>query len=298
MTGRLHPDCALILRRLATGTPFATLAGSPPPVAEARDLVLDGPAGALPARLYLPAPRRSLGLLVWLHGGGFVSGDLDGHDVPLRALAHAAGCAVLSVQYRLAPAHPFPAALEDAHAALCRASARARDWGCDPARLVVGGDSAGGNLATGAAMLCRDRGGPRLALQVLVYPDADARRGCNRQSWRDHDGLVLGRREKDRTLDLYLPGAIDRTAPLVSPALAPLATLRGLCPALVLTAEFDPQRDEGEHYAGRLREAGVAVALTRHDGMIHGFWQMGALLQAAHEATRQIAAAMASLPGA
>ncbi len=287
--GPIDPACALLLDRAGAPSP----AGSAAAVAQVRDLAIDGPGGALPLRLYLPEPRRSAALLVWLHGGGFVSGGLDSHDVPLRALADAAGCAVVAVAYRLAPAHPYPAAIRDAHAALLWAASHAASLGADASLLAVGGDSAGGNLAAVAAMLCRDEGDPRLALQVLVYPDGDARAGFRRESWRLHDGLVLGRADKDRTLALYLPDGIDRTDPHVSPALAPVEALRGLAPALVLTAEFDPQRDEGEAYAARLREAGVTVSLTRHAGMIHGFWQMAGLPGPADRANRQIAAALA-----
>ncbi len=291
-SGRIDPDCALLLGGSAAGA-GASPTGDAVRPAQVRDLAIDGRGGALRLRLYLPEPRASTALLVWLHGGGFVSGGLDSHDAPLRALAEAAGCAVVAVEYRLAPAHPYPAAIRDAHAALLWASAHAGELGADPSRLAVGGDSAGGNLATVAAMLCRDLGGPRLALQVLVYPDGDARAGPHRESWRLHDGLVLGRADKDRTLALYLPAGIDRSDPHVSPALAPIGALRGLAPALVLTAEFDPQRDEGEAYATRLRQAGVTVCLTRYPGMIHGFWQMTGLAVPAGRANRQIAAALA-----
>ncbi len=300
-SGPLDRACEMILERIA-GRPDSeaggtSLGGIAPPLAEVRDLTIPGPGDPLPLRLYLPQPRRSAALLVWLHGGGFVSGGLDSHDVQLRGLADSAGCAVLAVDYRLAPFHPWPAATQDAHAALIWASAHARELGADPDRLAVGGDSAGGNLAAVAAMMCRDRGGPKLSLQILVYPDGDARRGFNHDSWREHDGRVLERGSKDHTLDQYLPGDIDRNQPHVSPALSPVAALRGLAPALVLTAEFDPQRDEGELYAARLREAGVPVSLTRYPGMIHGFWQKGGLLAQAGQANRQIAEALADPPG-
>jgi acetyl esterase/lipase len=304
ISGRIDRACELVLERIAkrsaSDQPGAReeaplLAGPVQPVAQVQDLAIAGPGGFLPLRLYLPEPRKLSALLVWLHGGGFVSGGLESHDVPLRALANQAGCAVLAVDYHLSPAHPYPAAIEDAHAALLWASAHASEWGADPRQLAVGGDSAGGNLAAVAAMLCRDRGGPELAMQILLYPDGDARAGFNQESWRRYDTLVLERREKDRTLDLYLPGGIDRMQPSVSPALSPPAALRGLPPALILTAEFDPQRDEGELYASRLREAGVAVSLTRIPGMIHGFWQMGGLVKQAREVTVQIAAALSQV---
>ncbi len=205
-------------------------------------------------------------VVVWAHGGGFVSGNVGGHDAPLSALAARAECTVIAVEYRLAPLFPYPAAIEDMVAALGWAATLGKP-------LIVGGDSAGGNLATVAAG--RSRGTAHApCLQLLVYPDADARRGFNTGSWREHEGVILDRPGKDRTLDLYVPEGIDRTDPEISPSLAPAGSLAGMPAALVVTAEFDPQRDEGETYARRLREDGVPVALERVPGMIHGFMQM------------------------
>ena len=159
-------------------------------------------------------------------------------------------------------------------------------------RLVVGGDSAGGNIATVVAMLAHERGGPRLALQVLLYPDADARPGLNYPSWRDHGGCVLDRVATERWHAMYLPNDVDRTQRHVSPALAATQSLAGLPPAFIVTAEFDPLRDEGEFYAARLREAFVPVSLIRYPGMIHGFFQMAARLDAASQVMDRIAAAV------
>lgn len=222
-------------------------------------------------------------VVVWAHGGGFVAGTARGHDRELGALAARAECTVVAVDYRLAPLFPFPAAIEDMVIALAWAAGLGRP-------VIVGGDSAGGNLATVAAM--RVRGTAHApCLQLLVYPDADARRGINTASWRAHDGLILDRAGKDRTLDHYLPGALDRRDPEISPALAPAGFLAGMPPALVVTAEFDPQCDEGETYAARLRADGVAVALERVAGMIHGFMQMPHLA-AASALTERLARAI------
>jgi acetyl esterase len=277
---------------LRAGFPaFTRLAGPAEPVDHVEDFQIEGPRGAIPLRLYRPRSDAPRPLLIWVHGGGFILGDLDTCDVPLRALANRSGCAVLAVDYRLAPEHPFPAGIEDGYAALVWAAAQAREFGAS--RIAIGGDSAGGNIATAVAMLARERNAPGVALQVLIYPDADARAGFNYASWRDNDGCVLDRAAKDRQLALYLASDIDRTQPHVSPALASTQTLAGLPPTLIVTGEFDPQRDEGELYAARLREAQVPVALHRYPGMIHGFFQMGAKLDAARHLIARVADAVA-----
>ena len=219
-------------------------------------------------------------VVVWAHGGGFVGGSAAGHDPELGALAARAECTVIAVDYRLAPLFPYPAAIEDMVAALRWAATLEKP-------VIVGGDSAGGNLATVAAM--RSRGTAAApCLQLLVYPDADARGGFNTASWREHDGVILHRPGKDRSLDHYLPADLDRSDPEISPSLAPAGFLAGMPPALIVTAEFDPQRDEGETYARRLREDGVPVALERVPGMIHGFMQMP-VLAAASALTERLA---------
>lgn len=304
-TGRLAPAAETLIdfmRARGPAPPLADgsssggdLSGRPEPVQEVRDLPVDGADGPIRGRLYLPAGHEGGPLLLWFHGGGFVQGGVNSHDVPLRALANRAGCAVLGLDYRLAPAHPFPAAVRDAAAAILWAGRHAVDHGLDPARIMVGGDSAGGNVATVGAMLARDAGGAPLVLQLLVYPDADARRGVHHPSWSLFDGLVLDRAGKEVVLDHYLPPGIDRAQPHASPALAATDVLRGLPPTLVVTAEFDPQRDEGELYAARLREAGVKVALVRYPGMIHGFLQMAAVLKPGRALIDQLADAIRSI---
>lgn len=244
-------------------------------LADVEDLAFDGPAGALPVRVYRPATDRALPALVYLHGGGWVIGGLDTHDATCRALASGSGCTVVSVDYRLAPEHPYPAALEDAYAALCQVAERADALGVDAARIAVGGDSAGGNLAAATALVARDRGGPRLAAQLLVYPVTDA--DFSRPSYRDNaKGYFLERAAMEWFWGHYVPDPERRREPYASPLRAP--DCAGLPPALVVTAEYDPLRDEGEAYAERLREAGVEVTCTRYAGMIHGFFAMSALV--------------------
>jgi acetyl esterase len=310
-TGRLDPQAKLILDLFAKRPAFdeprddryiavlrlgfpgiAKLAGPSELIDRVDNAQVNGPGGGIPVRIYRPRALATAPLLVWFHGGGFVVGDLDTFDAPLRALANRCACTVLSVEYRLAPEHPHPAALEDAYATLRWAASHAADLGVPSRRIVVGGDSAGGNIATVAAMLARDRGGPDVALQVLLYPDADARAGFNYASWREHDGRVLERASKDRQLAMVFPPPIDRSGPHVSPALAMPEDLRGLPPALIVTGEFDPQRDEGELYAERLREATVPVSLVRYPGMIHGFFQMAGQLDASRHVMARVALAI------
>jgi acetyl esterase len=241
----------------------------PPPVARVEDRVLPGPAGSIGARLYVPfedGTRRPL--VVHYHGGGWVIGDLDTHDTACRLLAREAGAGVLAIDYRRAPEHRFPAAVDDALAAFRWAVANAAGLGFDPARVAVAGDSAGGNLAAVVAQLtCRD-GGPQPAAQLLAYPVTDL--STKHASYRLFaDGFLLTERDMDWFRLHYLPDAANALDPRASPLLA--ADLRGLPPAVVLTCGFDVLRDEGEAYARRLDEAGVRVALRRSAGLIHGF---------------------------
>lgn len=294
-TGRIDRSAQTLLDFMRTGTPGAggggDLCGRPEPVQSVEPLHVDGGDGPIDARLYRPAGHEGAPLLLWFHGGGFVGGSLDSHDVPLRALANRAGCGVLSVGYRLAPAHPFPAAVQDAAAAIRWAASHAGSLGLDPSRIVVGGDSAGGSIAIAGTMIVRER----VSLQLLVYPDTDARSGVNHASWSAFDGIILDRPGKEGILDQYLPPGLDRTVPQASPVLAPIEALQGMPPTLVVTAEFDPQRDEGERYADHLRAAGVRVALTRYPGMIHGFLQMTAVLPQGRSLITQLAASIRSI---
>ncbi len=258
-------------------------------VAHVAGVTIPGPGGDIPARLYRPASQTPLPLVVYYHGGGWVIGSLDSHDGVCRTLANAAGCAVLAIDYRLAPEHKFPAAVDDCYAATAWAVANAAALGADPTRVAIGGDSAGGNLAAVVAQLARDRTGPRLRFQLLVYPATDV--SYDTPSYRDNaTGYFLEREDMRWFYDHYLRSDADRSDPRASPLRA--TDLRGLPPALVITAEFDPLRDEGEAYAAQLREAGVPVTLTRYDGMIHGFFGMGPLLDQGKRAVAEAAAGL------
>ncbi len=244
-------------------------AGHPPAVARVEDRLVPGPAGPIPARLYVPfADDRRRPLVVHYHGGGWVIGDLDTHDTACRHLALEADVGVLAVDYRLAPEHRFPAAVDDALAAFRWAAANAAELGFDPARVAVAGDSAGGNLAAVVAQLAARDGGPRPAAQLLAYPVTDL--STKHPSYRLFaDGFLLTERDMDWFRGHYLPDDAAALDPRASPLLAP--DLHGLPPAVVLTCGFDVLRDEGEAYAWRLEQAGVPVQLRRSADLIHGF---------------------------
>jgi acetyl esterase len=244
-------------------------AGSPPPVARVEELVVPGPAGSIAARLYVPFDDgRRRALIVHYHGGGWVIGDLDTHDTACRHLALEADAGVLAIDYRLAPEHRFPAAVDDALGAFQWAAANAAALGFASARVAVAGDSAGGNLAAVVAQLASRNGGPRPVAQLLAYPVTDV--STKHPSYRLFtDGFLLTERDMDWFRRHYLPDDATALDPRVSPLLAP--DLRGLPPAVVLTCGFDVLRDEGEAYARRLEQAGVPVVLRRSAGLIHGF---------------------------
>ncbi len=268
----------------AQSAAVAAAAPPPPPVAAVADLSADG----IPARLYRPGAAADLPLIVYFHGGGWVVGSVAGSEATCRRLANASGCAVLSAEYRLAPEHKFPAAVEDAYAATAWAAAHARELGCDPARLAVAGDSAGGNLAAVVCLMAREAGGPRIARQLLIYPVIDARAGYPSYT-ENGDGPGLTGAAMAWYVRHYVRTPAEREDPRVSPILA--REHRGLPPAMILTAEYDPLRDEGEAYADRLRAAGVEVDARRYDGMVHGFWGFAAAAPSAAAALGQAASA-------
>jgi acetyl esterase len=265
-------------------------------VESVRELTIPGPAGEIPARLYLPGKGIAYPLFFFLHGGGWVIGDLDSADNMARFLCKHVNCVVLSVDYRLAPEHIFPAAVEDSFAAVQWAAAHADELGGDPKRVLVGGDSAGSNLAAVVAQMVSQTDTLKLAGQVLFYPVADGA-NLDTPSYKEfgEQSLGLPRRDMEWFLEQYTPDPKDRLNPLVSPLLAD--DLSKLPPALVVTAEFDVLRDEGEAYARRMQEAGVKVQLMRCNGMIHGFLSMIGLIkratlyfeQAAEEIRRMLA---------
>ena len=245
-------------------------------VAEIKPVGIPGPEGMIPARHYRPpGAGPAAPLLVFYHGGGFVFGDLDSHDSACRMICRDAGVHVLAVDYRLAPEHKAPAAVHDAYAAYRWAVSSAGELGADPRRVAVGGDSAGGCLAAVVTRLARDAGDPLPALQWLIYPVTDLRGGTRSRSLLA-DGFVLTKHDMDWFQRQYCDGSgLELTDPLVSPLLA--GDLSGLSPALVVTAGFDPLRDEGDHYADLLREAGVAVDHRRMGSMVHAFLNLNVL---------------------
>jgi acetyl esterase len=264
----------------------------PPEIGMVKDLTADGPHGPIPLRLYRPkgvAASTALPGLVFFHGGGWVIGDLDTHDVLCRQLTGEAGVSVISVDYRLAPEHKFPAAVDDAWAATRWVASHAAELGIDGGRLAVGGDSAGGNLAAVVAILAREHGGPGLALQILIYPVTDL--GAESASYTDFaDGFMLTRDSMRWFRAQYLTGGREGLDWRVSPLRAP--SLAGLPPAMVVTAGFDPLRDEGDAYARKLREAGVRVDAICYGGMIHGFMPMGRLIESGNRAVAHVAASL------
>jgi acetyl esterase/lipase len=250
-------------------------APEPEAVGEVSDRQIPGPAGLIRVRVYSPKATGTLPILIYFHGGGWVAGDLDTYDATCRALTNAAGCIVVSVDYRLAPEHKFPAAPDDCYAAVKWVAANASQINGDGTRLAIGGDSAGGNLTAVVAEMSRDRGGPALSFQLLVYPVTDY--NFETSSYRENaDGYLLTRDAMIWFWNHYLAAPSEGTLPQASPLRS--KNLRGLPPALVITAGFDPLRDEGEAYAACLRDAGVPVVLSRYDGMIHGFFGLSSML--------------------
>lgn len=263
-------------------------------VANVEDRTVLGPGGPIPVRVYTPAGAQPHPALVYYHGGGWVLGDLEGTDNLCRALTNAAGAVVVSVDYRLAPEHRFPAAVDDAFAAVKHVYEQAASYGVDPARIAVGGDSAGGNLAAVVAVLARDSGLP-VRFQLLAYPVTNHSFDSGSYD-QNGDGYLLTTPMMKWFWDLYLGPDGDGSDFRASPLRAP--NLKGVAPALVITAEYDPLRDEGEAYAARLQEAGVRVKATRYPGMIHGFFTMTAALDQAKAALAEAATEMKAALGA
>jgi acetyl esterase len=302
----LHPQCKAFIDMLASGggKPLEQLpveearlmsaglrdfGGPEEPVAEVQNRTVPGPAGPITVRVYRPVAKETLPALIYFHGGGFVICSLDTHDRECRNLANASGCAVISVDYRLAPENKYPAAVEDADAATRYVAEHASEFGIDPQRIAVGGDSAGGNLATVVATLARDRGGPLLKFQLLIYPLVDF--GDNSPSMQQYaKDYFLTRESMDWFTDCYLPSREAEREPSASPMNA--ANVRGLPPAMILTAEYDPLRDQGETYARKLQNAGVAVELKRYDGMIHAFFSFSGVIDTAKVALADAASAL------
>ncbi|MBK6007503.1 alpha/beta hydrolase [Ramlibacter ginsenosidimutans] len=262
----------------------------PPPVALVRDLEARGPAGPIPLRSYRPAGSpadAALPVLVYYHGGGWVIGDLDTHDTLCRQLANLSGCAVIAVDYRMGPEHRFPAAVDDCIAATRWVRANAAALKVDPGRLAVGGDSAGGNLAAVVALAARDNGDLPIAFQLLIYPATDQRRGAPSHT-SNGEGYLLTRDTMNYFHDHYIADPAQDLDWRASPLLH--ADHARLPPAFVLTAGYDPLRDEGLQYAQKLSEAGNRAALVNFERQIHGFILMGRVIDEANVAVQLCAA--------
>lgn len=264
---------------------------SRPEVAAVTDHLVPGPGGDVPVRVYVPTdasgPRP---VLVYFHGGGWVIGSVETHDGTARAIAAGSGVTVVSVDYRLAPEHPFPAAIDDSLAAVRWVVDNAADLGVDPTRLALGGDSAGGNLAAIAAQELNTSGGHDVRFQLLIYPVTDGTL-AHPSIDENAEGYFLTKATMTWFWQQYV-GDGDWTGPRVSPVHAPHDVLAASPPALVITAEYDPLRDEGESYAARLADAGVEVTATRYDGMIHGFFGMRDLVPEGKVAVEQACEAL------
>ena len=262
----------------------ATGGGEPENVYAIGDLDADG----VPVRVYRPSAEDNLPVVVYFHGGGWTIGSVDVYDTVTRALANAAHAIVVSVEYRLAPEHPYPEPLDDCWTALEWVTNNTSVFEGDPSRIAVAGDSAGGNIAAVVALMARDAGVP-LALQALIYPVTDA--SMSSASYADNgEGYLLETKQMQWFVDCYTRGDADVADWHISPLRAP--DVAGVAPAVVITAEYDPLRDEGEAYAKRLADAGVPVELTRYDGMIHAFCALPAVIEDGKRAMEQVAAAL------
>lgn len=275
--------------RARNANAMAALWGPIQEVARIENRTIPGPGGPIPIRVYWSETGRILPVFVYFHGGGWVFGNMDSVDRPCRALANAAECIVVNVDYRLAPENKFPAAVEDAFAAVQYVAEHAGEFGADPGRIAVGGDSAGGNLAAVVCLKARDQAGPPIAFQLLVYPvtDYDDDSPSLREYGKNH---LLTRAMIPYFWGHYVSGPDQAREPHASPLQA--KSLEGLPPAMVITAECDPIRDQGEAYARRLRESGVPVTLKRYEGAIHVFFQMAGAIDAGKQAQADAAAAL------
>ena len=287
------PDFADMTPEQARAMSLSAPPAEPTAVASSTDQVLPTGVGNVPVRIYRPENPDGAALM-YFHGGGWVVGSLESHDETCRELCSRAGITVISVDYRLAPETIYPGAVDDCFAATAYIAEHASDFGIDPQRIAVGGDSAGGNLAAAVALQARDSGGPTIAFQLLIYPVTDA--NFERPSCIDNaEGYFLTTRAMRWFWDHYVPDEALRKEPLASPLQA--SSLANLPAALVLTAEYDPLRDEGEAFAAALNAAGNQVTHTRYDGLVHGFFGMQQTVAAARPAMQQACSALTDALG-
>jgi acetyl esterase/lipase len=282
--------------RHAIDTLFAAFRGTSVTVGKVEDRKIPGPAGQIPVRIYTPAGAGPFGALVFFHGGGWVIGNIETHDATCRQLTAGADCVTISVDYRLAPEHKFPAGPEDCYAATKWVAENCTSLNAAPNRLAVGGDSAGGNLAAVVALMARERGGPQLAFQLLIYPATDCAddTASQREFAQVSPDYLLSRADMEWFWGHYL-GPNDRRNPIACPSLA--KSLANLPPAFVQTAELDPLRDEGEAYAEALRKAGVSAKLKRYNGVCHGFFSMASMIDKGRQAVADACAELRSAIG-
>jgi len=261
-------------------------------LAEVMETRIEGPEGSIPVRLYRPKKSPKSGkapLVLFFHGGGWILGGLDTSEETLLMLCDISGAVIVSVDYRLAPEHTFPSGLEDCYISTVWAANNASALGCDPRKLIVSGESAGGNLATATCLLAKQRKGPKIAYQILVYPNVDMARDMSEYS-RSEFGPTPA--ELEWMIGLYLRNERESKNPLVSPI---LGHLRGLPPALIFTAENDPLREQDEDYAKKLRKAGVRARTVNYPGAIHGFWNFPNHFDSGDDAVRKAARAIKNL---
>ncbi len=269
--------------------------GEPEPVGNVEDREVPGPEGQISVRIYTPEGKGPFPVLVFFHGGGWVIGNIESHDTICRSLTNMAGCITVSVDYRLAPEHKFPAAPKDCYAATQWVATNAATFNGDPTRIAVGGDSAGGNLAAVVALMARDQGGPNLVYQLLIYPATDYYLPGTQSIQENAEGYLLTRDDMIWFLNHYLSGEEDTKHPYAFPLKA--GDLSGLAPAMVITAEFDPLRDEGEIYAFQMQKAGVEVTYRRYHGTIHGFVSLSGMIDLGKQALADAAAGLRSAFG-